>query len=140
MMFQWARSVIFGVALVCTSVSFANQELTCPSTNSIKLEGVTGASEFIGSYQVFHNSPYDSQRLWCFVMMFFDTKTADEAIQQGNYHLSKLSGFPTPFVYNTSGDALCNYDDIETGTKKLIAYAGTLPCEDILRIVASRVH
>jgi hypothetical protein len=27
-------------------------------------------------------------------MMFFDTKTADEAIQQGNYHLSKLSGNP----------------------------------------------
>lgn len=132
MIFQVVRSFLFSSALACSGISFAYQTLTCPSVNSIKSEGLTGASEFI-YYYVYHNSKYDSQRPWCFVMMHFDTETADEAIQLGNNFLSKLSGNPTPDYTDAAGNAICHYDDIETGTTKLIAYAGTLPCEESRR-------
>jgi hypothetical protein len=127
-MLQTVGPALFGVVLAYSGVSFAFQTLTCPSINSIKNEGLNGVSEFLGSYFAYHNSQYDSQRPWCFVLMPFDTKTADEAIQQANTYLPKLSGNPTPSYTDSLGNAICNYDDIQIGAHRLFAYAGTKPC------------
>lgn len=94
-----SRLIAFAGALVMAGSSFAAFEgpTACPSVGAIKAEGLVMAEIMMnGIYLTYNLSPYDTTENWLFVIGPVMSDSDDEALDEGNKMLDKLSGTPIP--------------------------------------------
>lgn len=104
---------LFGALVIAGSASAAHQDPdmgACPSVEAIQSEGLTMVqSIYQNGFLTYHQSEYDTDKPWIFVVGIFEAESEDEALDQGNEALVNLSGNPGP-TPDDENNTICFYD------------------------------
>lgn len=107
------RSILLVFLMSLTSLTFAKlpkKPNACPSLNAIKSKPFNMVLSTEHGYITAALSQYNTSQRWAFLMGYFKTYNAMDALSTGNQYLMFITGNPSPKPSSDQTEWTCVYD------------------------------